>query len=189
VNDLNKTSLPDFTYSTRRSKRAKKIRLVVQGDGAVYVVAPYRLGVRWVDRFIATKKKWILSKLKSLKKQVVTSSSHYSRTDYVMYKEAARKLVNERLQYFNSVYGYRFNRVSIKNQKTRWGSCSSNGNLNFNYKILFLPEKIRDYIIVHELCHLQELNHSKDFWNLVSVAFPDYKQVKNDLRKYSMSLQ
>lgn len=103
-------------------------------------------------------------------------------------KEKARSLVVERLTYFNTFYGYRWNRVAIKNTKRRWGSCSRKGNLNFCYKIALIPQELADYIIVHELCHLGQFNHSKDFWNLVARSVPDYKTVKKKLSDKSDSL-
>ena len=84
---------------------------------------------------------------------------------YLEHKEAARELTLARLAYFNHHYGLAWNRVAIRNQRRCWGSCTSLKNLNFSYKILFLPAELRDYIIVHELCHLAELNHGKNFWN------------------------
>ena len=103
---------------------------------------------------------------------------------YEKYKEEARRLVHERLAYYNSAfYQYPYGRVSIKNHKTRWGSCSSKGNLNFNYKIVFLPQHLADYIIVHELCHLGEFNHSAAFWKLVERADPEYRKHRIELRK------
>lgn len=91
------------------------------------------------------------------------------------HKEKARKLVLSRLEYFNLHYNFEWNRVAIRNQRRCWGSCSSLKNLNFNYKILFLPSHLQDYIIVHEMCHLQELNHKIGFWNLVAETIPQYK--------------
>lgn len=97
-------------------------------------------------------------------------------------KEAARVVIAEKVKKYNAIYQYRLGRVSIRNQKTKWGSCSKNGNLNFNYKILFLEERLADYIVVHELCHLQELNHSQKFWNLVARVFPNHKHIRKELR-------
>ena len=105
-----------------------------------------------------------------------------ARRHYLKYKEQARTLIEERLNYFNQFYNLEVCRVSVRNQKTRWGSCSSKGNLNFNYKILFLPRDAADYIIVHELCHLKEMNHSKNFWALVSQTFPNYKYIRKNLK-------
>jgi predicted metal-dependent hydrolase len=102
--------------------------------------------------------------------------------NYLKHKQKALGIVQERLQHFNKFYGYKWNRIFIKNQKTRWGSCSKKGNLNFNYRIALLPPEAADYIIVHELCHLKEFNHSQNFWNLVKVAIPNYKEIRNNLK-------
>lgn len=102
-------------------------------------------------------------------------------------KEEARIFVKNRLAYFNQFYQFPIKRVAIKNQKTRWGSCSSKGNLNFNYKVKYLPAAFADYIIVHELCHLQELNHSKKFWALVAKTVPDFKQINKAVKKIAMN--
>lgn len=100
----------------------------------------------------------------------------------------ARDVVNERLNYFNQYYGLEWKRVAIRNQRRCWGSCTELGNLNFSYKILFLPAELRDYIIVHELCHLRELNHSKRFWNLVAETLPDYKERMKYLRQIELGV-
>ena len=83
---------------------------------------------------------------------------------------------------FNQIYGFQYNKINIRNQKTRWGSCSKKGNLNFNYKIALLPEKYADYIVVHELCHLKEFNHSRSFWNLVARTIPDFRERKKRIK-------
>lgn len=108
--------------------------------------------------------------------------SKRSKTHYLKYKEAARALVHRRLEELN-VHGFVYNRVAIKNSTSRWGSCSEKKNLNFNYRILFLPPHLQDYIIVHELCHLQIFNHSPAFWALVAEMVPDYKVCRRELRK------
>lgn len=95
---------------------------------------------------------------------------------YVEHKEAARTLVHARLAHYNQFYNFNYNRVAIRNTRSRWGSCSSKQNLNFNYRILFLPPELQDYLIVHELCHLQEMNHAQSFWDLVAEQVPQYKQ-------------
>ena len=102
--------------------------------------------------------------------------------NYIKYKSPAINLIKERLEYYNQFYNYEWGRVAIRNQKTRWGSCSKKGNLNFNYKIVLLSPKQTDYIIVHELCHLKEFNHSQKFWDLVSTTIPDYKEIRSSLR-------
>jgi predicted metal-dependent hydrolase len=125
--------------------------------------------------------------LKKRNKRKILLSSR--RKDYLENKEKARRLVHQKIEYFNNFYGYQFNRISIKNQKTRWGSCSSKGNLNFNYRILFLPEELCNYVIVHELCHLKELNHSKNFWKLVSNTIDNCKEKRKELSKINVVIR
>ncbi|PJC55877.1 hypothetical protein CO026_03305 [Candidatus Kaiserbacteria bacterium CG_4_9_14_0_2_um_filter_41_32] len=101
---------------------------------------------------------------------------------YLDNKETARALIHERLIHFNQYYNFSYNRVAIRNQRRCWGSCSSKGNLNFSYKLLFLPADLRDYVILHELCHLRELNHSRRFWDTMAEVMPDYKERSVALR-------
>jgi len=108
---------------------------------------------------------------------------------YFEHKEKARTFVHERLCSINEHYGFKYRRVSIRDTKTRWGSCSSQGNLNFSYKIIFLPPYLADYVITHELCHLQEFNHSKHFWNLVEQKIPDHHKCKEDLHLEAIRLR
>ena len=102
---------------------------------------------------------------------------------YLEHKEAARARILARLHHYNQHYGLEWNRVAIRNQRRCWGSCTSLKNLNFSYKLLFLPDHLLDYVVVHELCHLVELNHGKNFWALVEQQVPDYKDCVTELRK------
>ncbi len=106
--------------------------------------------------------------------------------DYLLNKEKARQLITARLVFFANKYNLSYGRVSIRDQKTRWGSCSQKANLNFNYRLLYLPSDLRDYIIVHELCHLVELNHGDNFWQLVSQTFPNHKELRKRLRNIKL---
>jgi predicted metal-dependent hydrolase len=106
-----------------------------------------------------------------------------SRRDYLRYKEAARALVHARLAHWNASYKLPLKKVFIKNHKSRWGSCSERGNLNFSYRVLFLPPELCDYIIVHELSHLKHFNHSPAFWAHVSRALPNYLALRKELRR------
>ena len=106
-----------------------------------------------------------------------------SSQDFLRYKEAALALALHRLAHFNMHYQFSFHRVAIRNQRTRWGSCSKKGNLNFNYRIIHLPPHLVDYIIVHELCHLREFNHAKGFWDLVAQTVPTHMQARTELKR------
>ncbi len=108
-----------------------------------------------------------------------------TKLSYDTHKEAARALVHEKLKEWNTHYHHTYNSVAIRNQKSRWGSCSKKGNLNFHYRLLMLPVPLLDYIIVHELCHLREFNHSKNFWDLVAQTIPDHVARRHALRAHS----
>lgn len=105
------------------------------------------------------------------------------RKQFLEHKEQARAIVLQRIEHFNAFYGFAFGTIRIKDQKSRWGSCSKRGNLNFNYRIALLPERLIDYIVVHELCHLGEFNHSQNFWNLVAQTIPDFVERRAELKK------
>lgn len=117
---------------------------------------------------------WVRRKKKVAKKK--------SPKIYLDNKEKARALILERLDYFNKFYDFTWHRISIKNTKRRWGSCSRKGNLNFCYKVALILPELADYIVVHELCHLGQFNHSKDFWGLVARTVPNYKVARTRLK-------
>jgi predicted metal-dependent hydrolase len=105
------------------------------------------------------------------------------------YRRQAEMVFAERLALHNQIYQYRYVRVSIKAQKTRWGSCSRQGNLNFNWRLLLAPLAVLDYVVIHELCHLREMNHSPKFWQLVAVACPAYATQRRWLRAHGQQLE
>lgn len=172
-------------YTVRKSKRAKRVALAVHADGGVVLTLPHTMLESVAEKFLREKSGWLLERLSFFKQFENTYLAKLGRKDYMQHKEKARALAVERVEHFNAHYRQNYNRISIRNQKTCWGSCSSKRNLNFNYKVLFLPEALRDYVIVHELCHLQELNHSIKFWELVARTIPDYKDRKKELDKIS----
>ena len=171
------------TYTLKKSKRARRMRLAVYCDGTIVVTAPYDLQETVAEKFIREKSRWLFSKIAFFKQFHGRPITRYSQKDYLRYRENALSLVEDKARQLSEEHSYSYNKINIKNQKTRWGSCSRKGNLNFNYKILFLPERIQEYIVAHELCHLREFNHSKKFWKLVSKMVPDYTVVKSDLKK------
>ena len=95
-----------------------------------------------------------------------------------------KEMFKKKADYYCNIMGVTYGRISIRNQKTRWGSCSSLGNLNFNYRLFFMPDELMDYVIVHELCHRIHMNHSKQFWKEVEKYYPEYRKAQNVLRKY-----
>jgi hypothetical protein len=104
------------------------------------------------------------------------------RQDYLRHKEQARALAHGLVRHYAAAYGVPIKKIFIKNPKTRWGSASKNGNLNFHYKMVFLSPRLAEYLVVHEVCHLKEFNHSPKFWALVGQQLPDYKKLRKQLR-------
>ncbi len=170
-------------YSLRESRRARYLRITIYPGGELKATLPWGMNFEALEKYLRQKTDWILRKLSlARKKKPVLSLPRSSRREYLKQKRQALELAKAKIERWNRVYGFRYARISIRNQKTRWGSCSQKGNLNFNYKILHLPEKHLDYIIVHELCHLREFNHSKKFWDLVKAAVPEYKKIRKEIR-------
>ena len=170
-------------YEIRRSERARRVRITVHHDERVVLTVPRLVSDKSAHAFLETRIDWIKKTVERFRKRMPgLLLPRLSRRDYTKHKEAARQLIEERLLHWNSIYKFVYHRVSIRKTRSRWGSCSKKGNLNFNYRILFLPPELVDYVIVHELCHLQELNHGRAFWELVGQTIPDYKAHRRALQ-------
>lgn len=167
----------------KKVRRSRHIRISVRQDGRVVVTAPYYETYAQMERFLYERRDWVVKKMRELSRSPARVHPGGSHAHYRQHKENARAFVFQRLGHYCRIYGVRYRCVSIRNQKTRWGSCSQKGSLSFNYKIMFLPQEQADYIIVHELCHLKELNHSVRFWDIVSRTIPNYAAIRRKLRK------
>lgn len=172
----------EIEYKIRKSNRARRLRIAVYCDATVVVTAPYGINENKVEKFITEKANWIISKLNFFKQFKHSFIADNSQESYLKHKFKALELAERKIEYYNKICNFKFNKINIKNQRTKWGSCSKKGNLNFNYKIALMPERIADYIIIHELCHLKEFNHSGKFWNLVAEFMPDYLKIKEELK-------
>lgn len=175
-----------ISYSVKKSYKAKYARITISNGGAVGLVVPYFAPISWAKQFLEQKADWISKKIeeKSLPENNNLIPAKFSASDYLKYKLQALELVTAKIEKINKLYNFSFKNIAIKNQQTVWGSCSSNKNLNFSVKLLFLPDRLVDYVVVHELCHLKELNHSKNFWQLVESFLPDYKELRQKLKRY-----
>lgn len=162
------------------------MRLTVYQGGEFVVTAPHNVKDGLIEQFIIKKSQWVINKIEYFKQFKELIFLRGGKRDFLKHKEQALIYAENRIKHFNTIYNFRFRKITIKNQKTRWGSCSKKGNLNFNYKIALLPQELADYIIVHELCHLEEFNHSRKFWNLVSKTIPHYKEIGNRLKKIGL---
>jgi len=165
------------------------MKLAVYRDGRVVVITPMGSYERLAERFVHEKSAWLFSKLNFFQEHPQQPTVRGTKQDYLKHKQAAVALLTQKVEHFSKAFGFQYRRISVKNQKTRWGSCSKKGSLNFNYRILFLSEEAQDYIVAHELCHLKEFNHSKKFWHYVSQISPNHKQIRRELKRSGLMFQ
>lgn len=171
----------DIIYDIKKNNRSKTMRLSIRTDASVLITMPKLLPKFMAKNFVIKQADWIFDKLAKFKNNKIPSLNNI---DYHKKKAEARKIVLSKIKLLNQHYAFKYKRIAIRNQRTRWGSCSGDGNLNFNYKICFLPENLQEYIIIHELCHLREMNHGAEFWKLVGETVPDYLELRRELRKH-----
>ncbi|MEI7451875.1 MAG: M48 family metallopeptidase [Candidatus Falkowbacteria bacterium] len=177
-------------YRLERRRGIKNLCLTIGSDGCLVASRPWYVGQKTIELFIMDKSSWIIEKMDEFKEKYRKAKSFVdSREAYLLYKKQAERIIAKKVKEFNEFYQFDFAKIVIRNQKTRWGSCSARGILNFNYKLIFLPHHIIDYVVVHELCHLKEMNHSIRFWNLVTKKVPDYKAIRVLLHKKGLDLR
>ena len=169
-------------YKLIRSRR-KTVAIQITREG-VLVRAPMRMPVAVIEAFVGSKRQWIESALAARPAPAPAFTPEQK-------KELAGRAkadIPGRVARFAPVLGVSYGRITLRYQKTRWGSCSGKKNLNFNCLLMLAPEYVRDYVVVHELCHLLEMNHSKGFWALVEKVMPDYRQSRQWLRTQGREL-
>ena len=174
-----------ISYELARSDR-KTIGIYVKPNGDVIVRAPRRASVKSIERFVQSKADWIETALQKLaSRPTLPKLTDEERKELMAHaKETIPPLVEE----IASKLGISYGRVTIRLQHTRWGSCSAKGNLNFNALLMFAPREVMLYVIVHELCHRRELNHSKAFWALVASVMPSYRSCEQWLKENGTAL-
>lgn len=173
-------------YEIIRSKR-KTYGISVMPGGKVTVRIPLRGSERFAVSMVESKKNWIAVSV--LKMQAVEPTppqkekSPSEKRLEAIYRDAAREYFPKRVSYFSHVLGVSYGKITIRDQKTRWGSCSSKGNLSFNWRLILAPPNVLDYVVVHELCHRKEMNHSQRFWALVESVMPEYREYRKWLKE------
>lgn len=176
-----------FTYEIIYSRR-KTLAIQITADGNVKVRAPQNCPKSSIDNFLREKRSWILKYIEKAKQNPPVKKNPLSVQERNHYIQIARDIFTQKTAYYASIMQITYGRISIREQKTRWGSCSSNGNLNFNWRLIFAPEEVLNYIVVHELAHRREMNHSPAFYAIVSSILPNYKQAQTWLREHGNSL-
>lgn len=168
------------------SKR-KTISIQISSDLSIIVRAPMRISKKEIDRILKEKEDWIKFHIEKMKQK---NEQYEANKKQELTKEEIKKLADEalnyipgRVRYYADLTGIEYGRITIRNQKTRWGSCSSKGNLNFNCLLMLTNKDVIDYVVVHELCHRKQMNHSKKFWLEVEKILPDYKKHRKWLKE------
>lgn len=162
-------------YKIIRSNR-KSLGLEIKPDGQVIVRAPMRLSEREIQRFVIQHEDWIREHLEIIKQKQENRPEieRLTMQEIQELADQALKVIPERVAYYAPKVGVSYGKITIRNQKSRWGSCSSRGNLNFNCLLMLTPPEVIDSVVVHELCHRKEMNHSDRFYAEVLRVFPDY---------------
>ena len=168
------------SYGLIRARR-KTMALKVSGDGTVTVRIPYGVRPEEADRFVEAHVDWIRKRIAECRERAAARPAYTDR-EREAGKRLAKELLLKKCRYFAERMGVSYGTVTVREQKTRWGSCSAKGNLNFNWKLVLMPPGVLDYVVVHELAHRREMNHSAAFWKVVATWMPDYKKYRKWLR-------
>jgi len=175
------------TVLFERSKRARRVIISIKPFKGVRVAVPYRVSFNKAEEFVHSKIDWTkmqLEKMKQYEREYNFTSGVNDNID----KTRAKSMLTGRLKYLAGKHGYTYNRVFIRNQRTRWGSCSHKNNISLNMKLVLLPEELMDYVILHELVHTHRKDHSKAFWAEMDNLVGDGKKLSSKLRKYGIGL-
>lgn len=169
-----------------RSRR-KTWSISIEPDLTIVMKVPLSVSGLRAKQILSSKESWIIKKYKELKKiredmPVSDLTPIQEKALEQRYRQAAREYFPSRVAYYEQIIGVTHASIRIRDQKTRWGSCSAKGNLNFNWRLMLAPPRVLDYVVVHELCHRKEMNHSKAFWDAVGTVLPDYVQLRKWLK-------
>lgn len=163
-----------------RSSR-KTLAVQIRADGTVIARAPLRMPKDRILCFLSEKASWIRmqqGRMQEREKMRQQARIHLDAAQEKELRERAKSVLAQRTAYFARQVGVTYGRITVRDQKTRWGSCSQTGNLNFNFRLILAPLEVLDYVVVHELCHRRQMNHSAQFWQEVAQVLPDYRKRK-----------
>lgn len=162
----------DLTYTLIRSQR-RSIALQINEKQEIIVRAPIKISNAEIHKFVCSKENWIRKHL-AAKADTAPAQPKLTPAELQKLAQEALNYIPQRTRHYASIIGVTYGNITIRNQKTRWGSCSSKGNLNFNCLLMLMPAEVIDSVIVHELCHRKEMNHSKRFYAEIYKVFPEY---------------
>jgi len=163
-----------------RSRRARRLSITVRPDRSVRVAVPAGISYRRAIHFAERRARWAQSQFKRLE-NVQRLSDRLHELD----PERARQQLVRRCRQLAAQFGFEFNRISVRRQRSRWGSCSAKKNINLNMQLMLLPADIRDYVILHELVHTRVNHHGPDFWRELIRVCPKAEQLRRSLNRYA----
>jgi predicted metal-dependent hydrolase len=175
----------DFLLNQVQILYSKRRSIVLQvKNGQVFLKAPLLTPIKFLEGLVTKKQHWINEKIEVSKKvqEYKESKKSISQETAALYKKEFGAYLEEKVNFYAQQIGVTFNKISIRKTVSRWGSCTSKGNLSFSIFLWDTPNHVIDYVIVHELCHRKHMNHSKDFWNLVGANYPEYKLAEKWLK-------
>ena len=178
----------EIRISVIRSAR-KSLGLEVRDANTVLARIPTRVSDRELKAFVENHRSWILEKTAVMAEREENRKSTPAPLPELLSKTDWMKIqlkIGKRVRHYCEAMGVTVGYVTVKNQKTRWGSCSAKGNVNFNYQLAFLPDELLDYVVIHELAHRRHMNHSRAFWAEVEKYCPDYLERREQLKEYSL---
>lgn len=174
-----KMKIGEYNVEVRRSKR-KSATIKITADMQIVVFVPLYVSDNEIERMVISKSKWIDEHMLKVQ-STIDERSKLEKITFEQVKELADQAVEyipKKVKYYAEKENFVYNKITIKNLVSRWGSCSTKGNLNFNCLLMLMPDYVIDYIVVHELCHLREMNHSEKFWAEVEKIMPDYQRAE-----------
>lgn len=174
-----KMKIGEYNVEVRRSKR-KSAAIKITADMQIVVFVPLYVSDNEIERMVISKSKWIDEHMLKVQ-STIDERSKLEKITFEQIKELedqAVEYIPKRVKYYAEKENFVYNKITIKNLVSRWGSCSTKGNLNFNCLLMLMPDYVIDYIVVHELCHLREMNHSEKFWAEVEKIMPDYQRAE-----------
>jgi predicted metal-dependent hydrolase len=166
-----------------RHRRARRYLLRVEADGRVRVTIPRGGSRREAEAFVVRNQAWIDAQLAQVRPPAFTLEAQRA------WRTRAREVLPARLYELANQHSCLVTAVSIRSQRTRWGSCGRNGHISLNWRLMLMPEWVRDYVLVHELMHLRRMDHSPKFWRHVEAACPDYRVARQWLRRHGPGLR
>ncbi|WP_318663134.1 SprT family zinc-dependent metalloprotease [Treponema sp.] len=174
---MNRLALEKIEYIIKKSRR-RTISVQISSYCRLIIKAPLFTTTSEVESFLKEKRDWIKKQLERTRaqSQLASSLGILSEKEIRKLKRDAKKIIPQRVEHYAKLSGITYNRIFIRLQKSRWGSCSAEGNLNFNALLALMPLEVLDSVVVHELCHRRHMNHSKAFYDEVLKIFPDYKK-------------